>query len=209
MSMKPKKILILIIAFILLFFLLIILVFRRTGTGIIQKQTALPSPVEERFDQKPSSAQNNLVIKNFSWKKITGSPPENISYLKQSAGTDGNSKSAPAGNTTALIANGQLNIDRDNTRLQKIEISPNISAVNFVWINKSYLIMIEKDKSFQKLDRIYLVDWETGEKQFFTGSFPIVSRLNLNFEPLVEANGKNIYFKDNKGNYWLLILEYL
>lgn len=199
--MKPKKILILIIAFILLFLLLLILVFRRTGTGIIQEQTALPSPVEERFNQKSPSAQNNLIIKNFSWKKIDGSPPENISYLSSS-------KLAPGANLSAIIANGRLNIDRGDTRLQKIEISPDLAAVNFAWINERYLIMIEKDKSFQKLDRIYLVDRETGEKQFFAGSFPIVSRLNLNFEPLVEANGKNVYFKDNDGNYWLLTLDY-
>ncbi|MBI3954800.1 hypothetical protein HY338_00020 [Candidatus Gottesmanbacteria bacterium] len=206
--MKPKKILILIIAFIFLFLLLLILVFRRGGAGVIQKQMAPTSPVEERFNQKSTVTQNNLVIKNFFWKKITGSPPENISYLKQSTATDGNAKSAPAGNLTAVIANGQLNIDRGDTRLQKIEISPNISAVNFVWINEQYLIMIEKDKSFQKLDRIYLVDADSGEKQFFAGSFPIATRLNMNFEPLVETNGKNIYFKDNGGNYWLLILEY-
>lgn len=206
---KAKKILILIVTFIFLFILFIIMIFRSKGGKVSQKQLILPSPVEERFNQKSTVVQNNFVIKNFFWKKIAGSPPENISYLKQSTATEGNSKSAPTGNTTALIANGQLNIDRGDTRLQKIEISPNISAVNFVWINEQYLIMIEKDKSFQKLDRIYLVDWERGEKQFFAGSFPIASRLNLNFEPLVEANGKNIYFKDNSGNYWLLILEYL
>ena len=205
---KAKKILILSVTFILLFLLFIIMIFRSKGGKVSQKQLILPSPVEERFKQKSTVVQNNFVIKNFFWKKIAGSPPENISYLKQSAGTDGNSKSAPAGNTTALIANGQLNIDRGDTRLQKIEISPNISATNFVWINERYIIMIEKDKSFQKLDRIYLVDASRGEKQFFAGSFPIVSRLNLNFEPMVETNGKNIYFKDNGGNYWLLILEY-
>lgn len=200
--MKPKKILILIIAFILLFLLLLILVFRQGGTEVIQKQTALPSPVEEMISQEKSQNQDNLIIKNFLWKKITGSPPENSSYLSSS-------KSAPTGNLSAVVANGRLNIDRGDTRLQKIEISPNISAVNFAWINEKYLIMIEKDKSFQKLDRIYLVDTQSGEKQFFTGSFPIVSRLNLNSEPLVEANGKNIYFKDNVGSYWLLTLEYL
>ena len=77
-----------------------------------------------------------------------------------------------------------------------------------LWINEQFLIMIEKDKSRQKLDRIYLIDSMTGEKQFFAGSFPITSRLDLNFEPLVETNGKNIYFKDNDGNYWLLTLSY-
>ncbi len=200
--MKPKKILILIITFILLFLFLLILVFRRGGAEVIQKQTFLPSPAEERFSQEQSLNQDSLIIKSFLWKKFGGSPPENVSYLNSS-------KFAPTGDLSAVIANGQLNIDRGDTRLQKIDISPNISAVNFVWINEKYLIMIEKDKSFQKLDRIYLVDTQSGEKQFFAGSFPIVSRLNLNFEPLVETNGKNIYFKDNDGNYWLLTLEYL
>ncbi|OGG20638.1 hypothetical protein A3D03_00390 [Candidatus Gottesmanbacteria bacterium RIFCSPHIGHO2_02_FULL_40_13] len=198
--MKPKKILILIIAFILLFFLLIILVYRRTGAGIIQEQT-LPSPFEEGFDQESTEAQNDFVIKSFLWKKIERGLPENISFLSSS-------KRSPLGNMTGVIANGQLNIDRDFTRLQKIEVSANISAVNFVWINEQFLIMIEKDKSRQKLDRIYLIDSMTGEKQFFAGSFPITSRLDLNFEPLVETNGKNIYFKDNDGNYWLLTLSY-
>src|SRR3989338_1872713 len=114
---KAKKILILIVTFILLFLLFIIMIFRSKGGKVSQKQFVLPSPVEERFNQKPP-AQNNLVIKNFFWKKITGSPPEKISYLKQSTATEGNSKRAPIGNTTALIANGQLNIDRGDTRLQ-------------------------------------------------------------------------------------------
>lgn len=206
--MKPKKILILIMVFILLFLLLIILIFRRGSAGIGQKQ-ALPSLTAEEFNQESTDAQDNFVIKSFLWKKIEGNLPENSNFLKQSAGDAGNAKRAPDGNKTGIVANGQLNIDQGDTRLQKIEVNPNVSATNFVWINQQYLIMIEKDKSFQKLDRIYLVDSVNGEKQFFAGSFPIVSRLDLNFEPLVEAEGKNIYFKDNDGNYWLLTLNYL
>src|SRR3989338_10645456 len=133
MHMKPKKILILIIAFILLFFLLIILVYRRTGAGIIQEQTP-PSPFEEGFVQESTEEQNNFVIKSFLWKKIEGGLPENISFLSSS-------KRSPLGNMTGVIANGQLNIDRDFTRLQKIEDSANISAVIIVFFNVQNIII--------------------------------------------------------------------
>lgn len=195
-----KKLLFYTAVFILLGLIILLLLFSSGKKPDLSKN--ITTSTAQNSENEERNAAANLIVKNFQLQKIGSSLPKSV------AATD-NSKISPAKRYQAYLKDDKLMV-LDNTTEKKntVNLSENLMGASFAFLNNKYLLLIEKDKSFHKLDLFYIVSLENFEKQFFAGSFPIASRLDLGSGPVVEDEGKKVYLRDKTGIYWLLKLTF-
>lgn len=195
-----KKLLFYASIFILLILIILFLLFSADKKPEFIKNIPAPTGVNYESDEKQDKA--NFIVKNFQLLKYGASLPKSVATAE-------NSKLSPAKQYEAYIKDDKLVVLNNTTGIENaVNLSENLLDSNFVFLNDKYLLLIEKDNTFHKLDLFYIVSLESFEKQYFAGSFPIVSRLDLNIEPIVTMDGREVYLKDKSGIYWLLKLTF-
>ena len=191
-----------------IFLLILFVIFLFIGKK--QKQTG--NPINSKITEI-SPARLPLVglsIKDFIWRDLDRELPVlNKKLISEVDDKDGlTRKYSPDGNYWAYLRDLNLTIENQAGSHVTVDVTPKSDAVNFVWITNDLILLVEKESAFRKIDRLYSIKAESGEKNFFAGSFPIVERLKLDWEPIVFEDGRQVLFQDNGGGYWLLGLIY-
>jgi len=191
------------------FLILIVVIFLVKGQRQ-QRQIDKQITPTVSLESSGSDRQMGSIIRDFSWKVIGTTMPtikkRQKSEIKEVDGLT--RKYSPNGNYSAYLTRQDLVVENNGGNQISVDITPETEAVNFVWLTNQLVLLIEKEAAFRKIDRIYFIKAELGEKNFFAGSFPIKDRLNLAFEPVVFDDGSEVLFQDNARNYWQLSLIY-
>lgn len=203
--MKIKKIFV-ILAFIFIVIIILMILSRDKANQKpeIDLNSSTPVVTSTIINQKKD------FIRDFNWKNIGTTLPRigsrGSSEIKEVGGII--RKYSANGKYSAFLSGQVLVIEDEVSKQIPIDLTPETEAVNFIWLNSDLLLLIEKEAAFRKIDRIFFIKADLGQKNFFAGSFPIKDRLNLAFEPVVFDDGSEVLFQDNARNYWQLSLIY-
>lgn len=148
------------------------------------------------------------IVKEFAWEEVGPQPPAGI-ILSPVPPDQPRLKYSPGGVTLAELTSENLSILNASGSVKvQVPLSENLKQANFAWLKENLLLLIEKESDFWEVDKIYLIEIEKGSKLLLAGSFPIINRLNLTYDPFVGPAGNYLIFMDNGGSYWKFILIY-
>lgn len=201
---QTKKIIILLLIILVPFSIYLVI---KTLARPALKEAKIAPVTPIKLNSKPFEVYHQdiaLIIKSFDWlnagQYLSTETKQTINSSKILS-----KKKSPDGNWSGELSKDKLIVRSEITGEEKIyPIADVVEKANFAFLTDKYLILIEKEDSFRKIDRIFLISVTGGTRLFLTGSFTIVDRLDLGREPLVLARGTQIIFKDNAGNFWQL-----
>ena len=235
--MKKPIVIILILIFVLGLLVILTLLFTRTNnsapnqtptpTIITQSdntsitdspisETPYPTPDEETKeifdDHHLEQFPTNAPLKNAELIPLENTIPSEWQLASPDTyqANEQGRKFSPNKQSYVVVSNRTTQIFETNgdNNIRTIPFADDVAQVNAVWVNDQFVLLSEKDTSERQLDRMYLVNKDTGEKTFTLGSFPVLSRFNLTVDPKVYNNGTDVVFTDNDGQLWNLHLSY-
>lgn len=148
------------------------------------------------------------TFKEYRWEEIGLNLPTGVTLSPVPSGLPLKKDSPSLKHLAELTGNQLIVSDHLTGEKTTINFENKMKGANFTWLNDNYLILIEKEDDFWSVDKIYFVERGKSEKILITGSFPIKNRLNLDLNPTVNPEGNEIFFADNGGVYWKLVLIY-
>lgn len=181
--------------FIVLFILMI------SGSIAIYYFLILRKPPAPRIE---TDAYPELPIQFFSWKE-----PDLFYQMFPLANYAEKTINSSSGDYIAFVNNNALVIKKTHAVGEtKVPFTPGVSDRQYFFLNDEMLVLIEKENTEKGVDNFYIVKIPSGEKLFFTGSFPVPSRLNLDKKVGVYEEGRTLIMADNEGKLWQLDLTY-
>jgi hypothetical protein len=176
---------------------------------LMARQKNKPQPVlPVATPNIPESMERKSFIKNMDWVPLynqlpTGSPLTTKIEATKKFSFDNKS-------FASLTDKGLTISERGDQIKQEVSFEKTTKEGQFVWLTNDYLLLVEKQnqEDLGIIDWVYLVAKESGKKEALVGSFPMVNRLDLSFEPKLYEGGHVVVFLDNDKNYWALSLKF-
>jgi hypothetical protein len=160
---------------------------------------------EEEFDKDDPLEMVELIDFSEDRKGMLNPMPEHL-YQQD---IDGYKKS-PNKTLKSKILQGTLIIQETDTenQIQTIPITYGTKEANHAWLTENLLVLFEKDSSDTEIDRVYMIEQDTGNRTYLVGSFPVYSRFNLRTDPEIYDDGSVIVVTDNENALWKIEIEY-